>query len=108
MVEIGEDLSLRPEALQNRVAVHRASNELDRHGLLEGCVGAPPEVHGSHPAVTDLLQDLVGADPVAGPRPRGGRRLVGVVEQRERLLGGHRQRPRAREQIRVAPHAATR
>jgi hypothetical protein len=49
MVEIREDLPPPSGSLQHRVAVHRAANELDRHGLLEGCVGAPPEVHGPIP-----------------------------------------------------------
>ena len=62
MVERGEDLTLGAEARQHTIRVHAPPDQLDRDALLILLVGALGEIDGTHAAVCDLVEQMVGAD----------------------------------------------
>src|SRR3954463_12065024 len=66
MLQPGEDAALVPEALQDRVGVDTAFDQLDGNALFKSLVGATRKINGAHPAAADLADDAVapqfGAD----------------------------------------------
>jgi hypothetical protein len=62
MIERREDLPFRVEVPQYRIGIHAALDELDRYALLVLLVRALREVHGTHAAAAEPLQDLILAD----------------------------------------------
>ena len=75
VIEPGKDLSLVAEALQHRVAVHPAFDQLDRDPHVELGVSAFGEVDAAHPAPAKLANDPIGADLTAGGNDGGRDRL---------------------------------
>src|SRR6185503_7731337 len=67
MIEIGEDLSLGTQTLQDEVAVITRWHELDRHFLVVLSIDTARAIHLAHAAVTDERNDLVRADPLTDP-----------------------------------------
>ena len=65
MVEAGENLALVAEAADDRVGVHAALEDFERHALLERVVAADGKVDGAHAAASQLFDETVGADPHA-------------------------------------------
>ena len=92
VLEAGEDLALLAEAPEDGLRVHAPAHDLHGDALLERPVGALAKVHGAHPAVADLLEDLPRADPRARRLGRRGRRFeeptrVRVRREERRHLG---------------------
>src|SRR5688572_19332910 len=65
MVEAGEDLALVAEAPDDRLGVHAALEDLQRHPLLEGVVAPDREIHRAHAAAAQLSDQAVRADAAA-------------------------------------------
>jgi hypothetical protein len=101
VIEHREDLPLRPEALHDVVRAQERIDHLDRDFLREALVVACRAIDDTHPALSDLLEDPVGADPITRRRSSrrvnrrriedGVRRLV-CREQRSHF-GGERRLP---------------
>ena len=70
VIERRRDLALAPEPPQRVLARRARTHELDGDLLLELVVRAAGQVHHPHPAVAELREELVGADPIADPRAR--------------------------------------
>ena len=62
---LGEDLALVAEAADDRLGVHAALEDLERHALLEGVVAADRQVDGAHAAAAQLADQAVRADAAA-------------------------------------------
>ena len=102
MIQRGEDLSLGAKSRLIDFGIEPGSQQLERDELLELSVGAMREKHARHAAVSDLVIDLVRADPASafgdlrfvrfgehGCRGRGRWRLqesAGSVDPSEQLL----------------------
>ena len=61
MLELGENLALVPETLQNIVGIEAAPNEFKRHLLAVGFVRPFRQVDRAQPAAADLAEDPIGA-----------------------------------------------
>ena len=61
MLELGEDLALVPETLQDVVGIKSAPNEFKRDLFAIGFVGPLRQVNRAEPAAPDLAEDPVGA-----------------------------------------------
>ena len=92
MFEMGQDLPLGSQPLQDEVDVEPRAHQLDRHELFVLGIGTARAVHLAHAATPDQLEQLVRPDPAAGPAR--GRFLIGfggeVIQRRtvEQRLGG--------------------
>ena len=67
MVERGEYLPLRLEALDQARLIPTAAHQLDRHILVEFGIVAASFKHQPHAAARDLGHDFVGADSLTDP-----------------------------------------
>ena len=94
VIEQSRDLAFAAETLHRELARHAGANQLDGGQLFELLVGAAREIDHSHPAASELSDDLVGADPLAEAQGRVAllerihAPVRGAIHEAPRLLGG--------------------
>ncbi len=60
--EVGKNLTLHHEAMQNCVGVHAPVDEFDGHLFAILIIGPHCEKNSPHPAMTNFAKDLIGAN----------------------------------------------
>ena len=83
VVQGGQDLALLLEAAQHFLTAGLRAHNLESDLLAEGVVGAHGQVDGSHTALADFAEDLVGTD----ASPFQARRILRRDGQRGQQIG---------------------
>lgn len=74
MIELRQDLPLRPESLREKLRAEMRAQNLQRDALLEMPVGAVREINGPHAAVPEFRFDAIVAQQRSTARGFGGGR----------------------------------